>query len=79
MVLFCLAACRFSGRDYPNIEVVLVNFTKSVMNDEKYSTFVQSQSYPAIFLLTVFLILDRQHVEVKKNLGSALETDFMVT
>lgn len=79
MILFCFSLCRFSGRDYPNIEIVLVNFAESMMNAEKYSIFIQSKSYPTVFSFTVFLVFDGEHVGVKKNLRSALETDFVVS
>ena len=49
------------------------------MNDEKYSVFVHSKSYPTVFFFTVFFVFDRQHVRVKEDLRSALETDFMVS
>ncbi len=52
MILFCLSPCWFSGRDYPNIEIVLVNFAEGMMNAEKYSIFIQSKSYPTVFFFT---------------------------
>ena len=48
-----------------------------MVNDEKYSVFVHSKSYPAVFF-TVFLVFNRKHVGVKKNLRSTLETDLML-
>jgi len=45
-------------------------------DDEKDTIFVHSKSYPPIFFLTTFLILDRERIGIKKHIGSALETDF---
>jgi len=50
-----------------------------MMNADKYSIFIQSQSYPTAFFLAVFLVFDGKHVGVKKDLRSALETDFVVS
>lgn len=77
MILFYFPPGWFSSRDYPDIEVVLVNFTESVVNDEKYTVFVHSKSYPAVFFFAVFLIFNRQHIGVKKDLRRTLETDIV--
>ncbi len=79
MILSCLSPRWLAGRDDPNIEIVWVNLAESMVNDEEHSTFIQSKSYPAVFFLAMLFIFDRQHVEVKKDLRSVLETDFVVS
>jgi len=49
-----------------------------MVNDKQYADFVHAKRDPAVFLCAVFLVFEREHVGVKEDLRSTLETDFVI-